>query len=348
MTLEQRVKAFVALGKVMQHLGEGKDWESNALGVTAGEYEKLQRVINTQIHHNGWFSKDNVQTSLRNLAGMLQEEALLNWVNQYTFIATNKRIAIIMAGNIPMVGFHDFMCVLLSGNKAVCKLSSEDKFLLPAFCEVLAKFDPAFYKYIEFVQGNLKNPDAVIATGSNNSAQYFKKYFGAYPNIIRKGRTSLAVLDGTETKEELQALGSDIFTHYGLGCRNVTQLLIPKDFDLDRFFGAIVDYGDIINHNKYANNYDYYRAVYLMNQDDLLENGFLLTKEENTLFSPIGVLFYHRYADQQEVEQYLKEQEENIQAIVGKQHLPFGSVQTPGLEDYADGVNTMEFLAGLA
>ena len=348
MTIEQRIKAFVALGKVMQHLGEGKDWESTDIGLTASEYEKIQRIINTQIHHNGWFSKDNIQTSLRNLASMLTEEGLTAWVNKYEFKAENKRIAIIMAGNIPMVGFHDLLCVLLSGNKAVCKLSSEDKHLLPAFCEVLAKFDPEFLQFIEFVQGNLKNPDAVIATGSNNSAQYFEKYFGAYPNIIRKGRTSLAVLTGEETKEELQALGSDIFTHYGLGCRNVTQVLMPKDFDIDRFFGAIVDFGEIINHNKYANNFDYHRAIYLLNQDDLLENGFLLTKEDDRLFSPIGVLFYHRYEHQEEVEQYIKERAEDIQAVVGHNYLPFGSVQSPGLEDYADGVNTMEFIANLA
>lgn len=348
MTIEQRVKAFVALGKLMQQLGEGKDWESNSIGVTASEYEKLQRVINTQVHHNGWFSKENVQDSLRNLANMLHEDELLQWLNRYELKTEGKRIALIMAGNIPMVGFHDFLCVLLSGNKAVCKLSSEDKHLLPAFCEVLAKFEPEFYNQIEFVQGNLKDPDAVIATGSNNSAKYFEKYFGQYPNIIRKGRTSLAVLTGEETDEELKDLGKDIFMHYGLGCRNVTQLMMHKDFDIDRFFGAIVNYSDVINHNKYANNYDYYRAMYLLNQDDLLENGFLLTKEDDKLFSPIGVLFYHRYEDKKEVESYLENNKEDIQAVVGKEYLPFGSVQCPGLDDFADGVNTMEFIAGLS
>jgi len=337
--------ALEALGKVMVNLGTDQEHNNHDWGITEEEHLKLLTTINKQFQYNGWFTKEAVKESLKNLGALLKAEDLKNWKLKYTCKSENKRVAIIMAGNIPLVGFHDFLSVLVSGNIAVCKLSSDDKTLLPALCEILIRFEPSLKDRFEFSFGKLENIDAVIATGSNNSAQYFEKYFGKYPNIIRKGRTSVAVITGQETEEELKALGKDIFQYFGLGCRNVTQLLIPSDFDINRFFAGIVDYGDVINHHKYANNYDYYKAIYLMNQEQLLENGFLLTKESDELFSPIAVLYWHKYHTEDEVNGYLDKHKEQIQAIVGKDYIPFGKAQTPSLTDYADNIDTLNFLA---
>lgn len=186
--------------------------------------------------------------------------------------------------------------------------------------------------------------DAIIATGSGNSMRYFESYFGHLPHLFRKNRTSVAVLTGNETKEELEALGDDIFKHYGLGCRNVSHLILHKDFDINRFFEAIINQSDVVNLHKYANNYDYNKAIYLMNLEQILDNGFVLLKESEELFSPLAMLFYHRYEAFSEVESYLEKHKEDIQAVVGHGYLPFGSAQCPTLTDFADGVDTMSWL----
>lgn len=339
--------ALEALGRVMVNLGTDQEHKNQDWGITEQEHLDLLTTVNKQFQYNGWFTKEAVKESLKNLGELLKAEDLIQWKSSYSFKSEHKRVAIIMAGNIPLVGFHDFLSVLVSGHTAVCKLSSDDKTLLPALCEILIQFEPSLKEKIEFSFGKLENIDAVIATGSNNSAQYFEKYFGKYPNIIRKGRTSVAVITGQESKEELKALGKDIFQYFGLGCRNVTQLLIPKDFDLNRFFAAVVDYNEVINHHKYANNYDYYKAIYLMNQEQLLENGFMLTKESDELFSPISVLYWHKYNSEQEVTAYLEAHKEKIQAVVGTDFIPFGEAQKPSLTDYADGADTLHFLANI-
>ena len=313
---------------------------------TNEELDLIRDVIKREKHYNGWFTKQSIYAAIDSLAEMLDAEKLQAWTNEYSFSTQPKRVGVIMAGNIPLVGFHDFLCVLISGHHAVIKMSSDDSRLLPIFLKKLEEFDTRITERFSIVD-RLSSSEAVIATGSNNSARYFEKYFGQQPNIIRKNRTSIAIIDGTETEEELILLGKDIFSYYGLGCRNVSQLLLPKDFDINRFFAAIVSYSDIINHNKYANNYDYYKAIYLMNQEKLLENGFLLTKESDELFSPIAVLYYTRYENQQEVTDFLNTRKNEIQAIIGHDYIPFGQAQHPNLNDYADGVDTMQFLQNL-
>jgi hypothetical protein len=259
-----------------------------------------------------------------------------------------------MAGNIPMVGFHDLLAVLLSGNFAVIKLSGDDKHLLPFVTKILCTIEPAYKERIEFREGRLSEIDAVIATGSNNSARYFEYYFGKIPHIIRKNRNSVAVLSGDEPPEELKKLGADIFSYFGLGCRNVSKLFIPKGYDLNLFFNAIFSYQEIINHNKYANNFDYNRAVYLMGKDKegLLENGFLFLVKSLEYASPVAVIFYEYYDDIALVNAKLTSDKEQIQCIVSniqaiQNRIPFGKAQQPELWDYADNVDTMEFLIGL-
>ena len=339
--------ALNQLGKVLVSLGENQPWKDNSLGVTQEEYERFEHVIVRQFALNGWFTQDSVRNALKSIGNDLTVEKLNAWVEKYQFVKEPKRVGVIMAGNIPLVGFHDFLCVLLSGHKITAKMSSDDKTLLPEVVSLLIQFAPELEERITLSEGRIGEIDAVIATGSNNSMGYFESYFGKYPHIFRKNRTSVAVLDGSESKEELELLGADIFTYFGLGCRNVTQILIPQEFELNDFFGAMVPNSEIVNHHKYANNYDYNKAIHLMNQENILDNGFMLLKESDQLFSPLAMLYYHRYNNAEEVETYLKNNEEHIQAIVSKTHIPFGAAQCPNLDDYADNFNTMSWLEGI-
>jgi hypothetical protein len=304
----------------------------------------LKLCIDTEHRYNGWFTPDSILSALNGIRSWLYRETLTSWLESYPITSSSRKVLIIMAGNLPLVGFHDVLCVLVSGKKALIKLSSKDQHLLPALWKIILHIEPRASEYVEFTMGKVTNFDAVIATGSNNSLLYFQQYFGHVPHIFRKNRTGLAVLDGTETEVQLFELGKDIFTYFGLGCRNITQLLLPNDFDINRFFAAIVPYGDIINHNKYANNYDYHRALFLLNQEDFLDNNFLIIKENNSIFSPVAVLHVTRYAQWTEVERYINLHEADIQLVVGNKFLPFGNAQLPGLSDYADGVDTLEFL----
>jgi len=343
----QLIDAFDVLGKLMCLLGEGKEWPGYSCGLTEEEYQSMNVLINRQVTFNGWFTPQNVRQSLNALGSQLTVGNLSNWTANYQYTDQPKKVALIMAGNIPLVGFHDFLCVLLSGHSVVAKVSSDDKQLLPALVSHLLKFEPDLTERIKITEGKIGEVGAVIATGSDNSALYFEQYFGKYPHIFRKNRTSIAVLDGTETSEQLHQLGHDIFDYFGLGCRNVSHLLIPLNFDLNKFFEAIVPFGEIAHHHKYANNYDYNKAVYLLNKVDLLDNNFVLLRETEELFSPLGMIHYHRYASLEEVNIYIDRNNEKIQAVIGNAHIPFGAAQCPSLDDYADGVDTMAFLEKL-
>jgi hypothetical protein len=341
---EQLIDAFIQLGKVMKSLGEGKDFPSEEIGITEQEYEQLQVVINRQFQYNGWFTKESVKEAFLGIASWLTEEKLSAWTSQYAWTEQPKKVGIIMAGNIPLVGFHDFLSVLMSGNSAICKMSSDDKTLLPALVQLIVKFEPELSNRIVLSEGRIGTIDAVIATGSNNSMLYFEQYFGKYPHIFRKNRTSIAVLDGSETEEELTALGKDIFTYFGLGCRNVSHLLLPEGYDFANFFKGIFPHSDVINHFKYGNNYDYNKAVYLMNQLPLLDNNFVLLRESDELHPPLAMIHYHFYKNEEEVANYIQQHQEAIQVVVGKDNFAFGQTQQPTLTDYADNVDTMLWL----
>ena len=299
--------------------------------------------------YNGWFTSEEVKKSLKAWGNLLTEKNLEKWLSKYKIdnIDSDKVIAIIMAGNIPLVGFHDFLSVYVTGMKMKIKLSSDDNKLLPQVISILSQFDPEIKNRVEFVNDKLSGFDAVIATGSNNTSRYFEQYFGKYPNIIRKNRTSVAVIQGNESEEELKNLALDVFTYYGLGCRNVTKLYLPEGYDLDRIFGAFYAFNYVANNNKYANNYDYHKAVFLMEKYDILENGFLIMKEDKNIHSPIGTLFYEYYDSSEKLKNELDQIAENLQCIVGKEGIPFGKAQTPELWDYADNVDTVRFLLEL-
>jgi len=344
---DQIIKGFNQLGILMSALGNDEEWEDYSFGVTKEEFLSLEQIVNRQISFNGWFTKENVKQSLKALGDRLNETELENWTANYSFSNTPKNIAVIMAGNIPLVGFHDFLSVLISGNNVVAKLSSDDKTLLPALAQHLITFVPELKERIKFSLGPIGDVDAVIATGSDNSLKFFKEYFGKYPHIFRRNRTSIAVLSGEEEQLDVEQLGLDIFSYFGLGCRNVSHILIPEGFEMNRFFEGVFKYSDVINNNKYGNNYDYNKTVYLMNKHELLDNNFVLLRESDELFSPLAMIHYHYYKTQQDIDDYIKMHEENIQAVVGNNQLAFGAAQCPKLNDYADGVDVMKWLEEL-
>mgnify|MGYP003695005917 CR=1 FL=1 len=311
----------------------------------------ISDVIEESYLKNNWFTEENVTFCLDNWRICLTEDNLKQWlVSVPERNASPKTIGIIMAGNIPMVGFHDILSVLSTGNKALVKLSDKDEVLMKYCIKTLIAHEPELEHYIEVTDRVLK-PDGIIATGSNNSSRYFEYYFKEIPHIIRKNRTSVAILTGNETEEELGALSDDIFQYFGLGCRNVTKLYVPENYDMVPLLDATSGYAEVANHNKYANNTTYHRAIFLMNLTEHLDTGYLLVKEDEKLHPPLSCLFYQRYTDKNQLSDWLTDSKEEIQAVVSHLdspgHIPFGQAQTPGLADYADGVNTLEFLTNL-
>jgi len=317
--------------------------------------DELSAIIRDEHHYNAWFSPENTALAVKSIGEMLSKANLLKWLNQYPEPGSggDKKVGLVLAGNIPLVGFHDVLCVLTSGNHALIKSSSQDARLIKQVLARLVAIEPAFESKFSFVD-RLENFDAVIATGSNNTSRYFEYYFGKVPNIIRKNRNSVAVLRGDETSGQLYTLGHDIFDYFGLGCRNVSKLFVPKGYDFVPFFEAIEPYNNIIHHHKYNNNYDYNKSIYLVNRNPHLDNGFLILKEDKSLTSPLAVLFYEYYEDIAALQANLTQQGQNIQCIVSdialdvnNQVVTFGQSQHPTLWDYADGVDTMDFLTKL-
>lgn len=345
--IKHRISAFVQLGKVFGQLSQDSEWQGFESGLTEEEWKGFKHLIDTEHQFNGWFTPQNIKNSLQSWSEALTDENLQKFVQPYAAdleLVAPKTVAIICAGNIPLVGWHDVMCALLAGHKCLIKLSSDDQNLIPAALIILGKFWPELQENYTFERGKMTAFDAVIATGSNNTSRYFQQYFGEYPNIIRKSRTSIAILDGTESKEELAELGKDIFSYFGLGCRNITKLYVPEGFNLDRVFEAIYPFNPIINHNKYANNYDYNKAIWMLNQDELIENGFILFKEDERLTAPTGSMYYEYYTDEETLRTKISSMNEEIQCIVSHKDTPFGQAQCPMLWDFADGVDTMKFL----
>lgn len=310
--------------------------------------ERLAYLMTRSEIENPWFTKENQRYNLQQWASLFKKENIENWLSKYQLANTTKRVGLILAGNIPLVGFHDIISVILSNHIPVIKLSSKDRLMLPYLLQLWNEFSD---DSIEFnIVEKLENFDAVIATGSNNTARYLEYYFKDSLSIIRKNRTSVAVLNGDETDEELQLLADDIFRYFGLGCRNVTKLLIPNDMKVDRLFENFTNHQDVINHNKYANNYDYNRAVYLLNQDLFWDNNFVMLREDEKLFSPLSVVNFSRYETLEEAKQFIENNKNEIQTIVAKPELGlesigFGETQNPTLDTYADDVDTMAFLS---
>jgi hypothetical protein len=334
MTLDQRIEAFVSLGRHLQTM----DSDTRAT------------LIDAARHENPWFTPENVQRALSGVSQYLNEATLRQWVSTYAFTKTSgKTVGLVMAGNIPLVGFHDLLCILISGHQALVKISSRDSKLNLYLLEQLTRIQPAFRDQVRVTE-QLRDFDAVIATGSDNTARYFEYYFQKYPHIIRKNRSSVAILTGKETTAQLTQLGEDIFSYFGLGCRNVSKLLVPEGYSFHPLFESWNGYQDIIHHHKYCNNYDYQKSILLVNQVPFLDNGFVLLQESEKLVSPISVLYYQYYQNESDVKALIGKDEEKIQCIVGSGAMAtvsFGQAQSPRVWDYADHVDTIKFLLSL-
>jgi len=352
MILEDKKHAFVQLGAFLKQFTQQPYQQNPSVLFNDLFFEPFASMIDQLHESNSWFKREQLHFAFKSWSDALTNENLTKWLSAYNLTEDKlKTIGLILAGNIPMVGFHDILSVLMSGNKALIKLSSNDKLLIPVLLNYISTVEPQFKDRYEITKDKLENFDAVIATGSDNTARYFDYYFGKYPNIIRKNRNSVAVLNGSESKEDLTALGEDIFRYYGLGCRNVSKLFVPKDYNFDNFFGGLFQFKDVLDDDKYTNNYDYNKAVFLMSNFKLLDNGFFTIKEDASYASPISSAFYEYYTDINEVDEKLKTDADKIQCIVSNDlvsnSIAFGSTQKPELWDYADNVDTIDFLLSL-
>jgi hypothetical protein len=352
MALGHKKYIFTELGKFLAQFSENKTVKNPAVLHNDLFFDAFNDLIKLSQSHNGWYTQEQVYFAIQSWAEALIEANLDKWLSPYNITEREpKTIGLILAGNIPLVGFHDFLSVLMAGHKVLIKTSSNDQHLLPFFAKYIIAIEPKLQNYISFSEGRLENFDAVIATGSNNTARYFEFYFKDKPSIIRKNRNSVAVLTGKESKAELTALGEDIFRYFGLGCRNVSKIFVPKGYIFDAFFEGIFEYRDLIHYEKYANNYDYNKAVFLMSNFKLLDNGFLTIKEDTSYASPISSVFYEYYENIDDLQKRLAAESEQIQCIVSshliKNSIPFGQTQKPELWDYADNVDTLAFLLSI-
>ena len=346
------IKAFAELGNILQLAAQSISRNGFELSV---KYPDLQQSVQAASQHNPWFTPASIAMAFDAWGQILTEENISNWLNSYSIHSDvkAKKIAVVMAGNIPIVGFHDFICVLLSGHYFIGKLSGNDRILLPALAEILCQSEPEFRAKIRFTENTLKDFDAIIATGSNNTARYFEYYFAKYPHIIRKNRNGVAVLSGQEDEKAIKSFGTDICSYFGLGCRNVSKVFIPAGFAPEKLFEAIEPYKVKLNdHFKYMNNYSYQRSILMLNQTPYLDNGVFILTESQNYASPIAVLNYEFYNDINTLKEKLQYDSENIQCIAtdvfeGDKTVKPGDTQRPGLGDYADGIDTMKFLLEL-
>ena len=352
MDLTKQIRALSKLGEILTNP------DPEHFKHVATDLNKLNETVRHVHHNNGWFTESNVSFALKALGRSLNIFDLEKWTKKYSkSLFKPKRInkiGIIMAGNIPLVGFHDYICGLISGHKIKIKLSSNDNVLLPLIHTLLVKIEPDFKDMITFEEGTISDFDAIIATGSNNTSRYFEYYFGKYPHLIRKNRNSVAVLTGEESFDELKGVCEDIFRYFGLGCRNVSKLFVPENYNFNKFFLVAKNFADLINHNKYKNNYDYNKAVYLVNKVTHLDNGFIILKEDEKFSSPVAVVFYEYYQNIDQVSKILITNSEKIQCIVStdpiirhKMNVKPGKTQEPALWDYADDIDTLAFLLNL-
>jgi len=347
MTFSDRIRSFEMLGEMLLRYHEHS---------ADADMEPLLKAAERASRKNSWFTDEQVRYALNSLGQALRTESLKNWLAPYgdriLQSAVVKNVGVVMAGNIPAVGFHDFLCVLISGHRLIVKLSASDHILIPAMADILTGYLPEWHKYVAFTDGKLEKFDAVIATGSTNTSRYFEYYFGKYPHIIRRNRNSIAILSGNENIPELEGLAGDIMLFFGMGCRSVSKIYVPFGYDFSRLVRALERYGHYADHNKYRNNYDYRRSIFQAGNVPFLDAGVLLLREEREISSPIAVLHYEYYQDPEPLINSVREKERLIQCVISATALPFrsadpGEAQRPALWDYADQVDTMEFLLSI-
>src|SRR5690606_29059246 len=335
---EKRIEAFLGFSEFIraaENEAEINEWAESAY------------------RRNNWFVPENVLYALQSIASMLEDrDRLRQWLETYDEVTQPAKIGVVLAGNVPAVGFHDLLCVLISGHKLLVKPSKDDTVLIHLILEKLCELEPALRESIQLVE-KINEADAYIATGSDNTARYFEYYFSSKPHIIRRNRVSVAILRGDESEADLHNLCSDILLYFGLGCRNVAQMYVPQGYDFSKLYDQVESYRNYAaNHHKYFNNYEYNKSIYLVNREPHLDNGFLILRESDRLTSPLSVVYYKEYHELEEVNEILETNQDKIQCVVSDgsigNSVRFGESQQPGLSDYADGVDVMAFLSGLS
>ena len=338
-------ESLLQLGLFLNYGLKFNSWPGYKCGISENEFNYFKASIKKASQENLWFTEEMINNSLENWSNNLTEDNIDVWLSKYkTPSNVNKNVLIICAGNLPLVGLHDVLCCVVLGLNVQVKLSKKDDVLLPLIINLLSLFDENIKKQVVVLRGKPKNFDAVIATGSDNSNRYFDYYFGEHPHIFRKNRTSVAVIHDDISDDQLLNLSHDILQYYGLGCRSVTKLYLPENFDIDKLYKNFFYYKDLVNHNKYMNNYDYNRSIFLLEKKLFFDNGFLILKEDKNLFSPISVVNFEYYYNLEDLETELNVLSNQIQCRVGVGGLLYGNAQKPNLWDYADGVDTMDFL----
>ena len=339
MKLSERITVLEKLGKHLQQ----KD-------------ERLEAIAIRTEYENPWFTKENIEKAIKAISeSFLEKDKLDDWTSHYKGfdLADRQTVGLVLAGNIPLVGFHDVLSVFIVGHRAMIKLSEKDQYLLPYLVDLMIGFDERVGEYFEFVS-KLKDFDAVIATGSNNSARYFELYFSKYPHIIRRNRNAIAVLSGEESAADFTNLGKDIFQYFGLGCRNVSKIYVPEGYDFNPLLEALHAYKKLAMHSKYKNNFDYNYALFILNKIEYFANGCIMLVENESLQSRIATLHFEYYTDPKDLQNKINQVADSIQCLVAKtdvhtdfKTVHFGKAQAPSLTDYADGVDTVEFLLSL-
>ncbi len=353
-SLQERMNAFIELGAFLKQFTGDKEHKTDHF-LNESHYNAFKETMIKAETINPWFTQDNLKHAFKAICHLVSEQNITTWMDGYPGLKKKhppKKVAVIMAGNIPLVGFHDMMCVLLSGHCFIGKLSSKDEVLPKYIGKLLIALQPEFKHMISFENDQLKDFDAVIATGSNNTARYFNYYFKKYPNIIRKNRNSVAILTGSEHAGQLENLAQDIMLYFGLGCRNVTKIYVPEGYDITMLYDAFEQYKEVSYHNKYMNNYQYHNAIYLLNMTPHKDNGFLILKEDERVASPVGSLFYQYYKSKKELKDHLKKNEQSIQCVVTDDPgftgaVPLGRSQWPDPWEYADNIDTIKFLTNI-
>lgn len=353
-TTVKRKDAFIGLGQALMAFANAN--QNNNTPITEAGQPALASAVALSIDNNPWFTPKNIIQAIAAIASSLSEQQINDWLSAYDpgllMPGHQQTVGVVMAGNIPMVGFHDLLCVLISGHRLAAKLSHDDRFLLPAIVKMLENIEPEFAGQSAFTTDQLHGFDAVIATGSNNSARYFEYYFEKYPHIIRKNRNGMAVLSGNETTQQLAALGEDVFAYFGLGCRNVSRIFLPEGYSIATLLDNWEGYADIANHSRYMNNYTYNRSVFLLNAVPHFDNGFVLLRPIDSFAAPVSVVNISYYKPETDWKAFVVENNALIQCVVSNNsrhplHVDFGNSQHPRLWDYADGVDTLRFLLSL-
>ena len=352
MTTQKLIYVFSLLGDLLKDFLYSFEYKISNNNPLYKEFEET--ILNAQ-YHNQWFTPENTTYALAQIANNLNRDSLENWLNKYDVKTKNKTIALIMAGNIPLVGFHDILSCLITQNKVIAKMSSQDNILPILLKRLITNIESSLDDKLFLTSDRITHFDAVIATGSNNSARYFEYYFQKYPHIIRKNKTSIAILDGNEPDNIIKLLAEDFFRYFGLGCRNISKLYIPNNYDITKFKTLWSNFANLINHNKYANNYIYNKTLYLMNNHPFFDAGYFIMVENSSIFSPISVLNYEFYSSEKELYKSLIPYKNDIQIIVSNNNnhnafhktIPIGNSQKPQLDDYADGIDTINFILSL-